>query len=193
MNEVEWQASNEPLALISHLRGPPLRMSRWFPWMTGPTIALPVEKVRALFKAFEQIDGSPRDVSVLARQADLPLQAVSGILRAAVGETTLAQAVSEPILLAHLAEVGHHPGMANAVRCIFGNPFRTGSFDPRWQSSSVQDLVKSMEIEQSFELLPILADALEEAGCGESDILAHCRQNEPYYSGCWVLNGLTIG
>jgi len=36
--------------------------------------------------------------------------------------------------------------------------------------------------------LPILADALEDAGCTDADILEHCRSAGPHVRGCWLLD-----
>jgi hypothetical protein len=41
---------------------------------------------------------------------------------------------------------------------------------------------------RTFDQLPILADALEEAGCHNSDVLAHCRSEGPHVRGCWVVD-----
>ncbi len=42
--------------------------------------------------------------------------------------------------------------------------------------------------ERSFHDMPILADALEEAGCANTDILGHCRGDGPHVRGCWVVD-----
>ena len=42
--------------------------------------------------------------------------------------------------------------------------------------------------ERTFEQLPILTDALEDAGCNNSDILNHCRQPGVHVRGCWVVD-----
>src|SRR5262249_41096285 len=44
-----------------------------------------------------------------------------------------------------------------------------------WNERTVQRLAQAIDAENSFERLPILADALEEAGCDAAEILAHCR------------------
>ena len=36
--------------------------------------------------------------------------------------------------------------------------------------------------------MPILGDALEEAGCGNEDVLKHCRSDKPHVRGCWVVD-----
>ena len=46
--------------------------------------------------------------------------------------------------------------------------------------------------ERAFERLPILADALEEAGCDDPDILSHLRGPGPHVRGCWALD-LVLG
>jgi hypothetical protein len=60
--------------------------------------------------------------------------------------------------------------------------------DPRWLSSTVVSLAQTVYAERAFDRLPILADALEEAGCDNADILAHCRGDEPHVRGCWVVD-----
>jgi len=77
------------------------------------------------------------------------------------------------------------------IRCIFGNPFRTMSIDPRWLSSTVTALAEGIYQERAFDRMPILADALEEAGCDNKDILNHCRELDEHVRGCWVVDLLT--
>jgi hypothetical protein len=63
-------------------------------------------------------------------------------------------------------------------RELFGNPFRSVSLDPavlHWQDATVPKLAQAIYEERAFDRLPTLADALEDAGCDNSDILAHCR------------------
>ncbi len=56
------------------------------------------------------------------------------------------------------------------IRDIFGNPFRPVTLDPRWQSSTVVDLARNIYDERVFERMPILADALMDAGCDKGAI-----------------------
>jgi hypothetical protein len=74
------------------------------------------------------------------------------------------------------------------VRCIFGNPFRPVTFDPRWRTRTVIDLARAMYESRDFAAMPVLADALEEAGCDDADVLAHCRGDAPHARGCWVVD-----
>jgi hypothetical protein len=78
------------------------------------------------------------------------------------------------------------------LRCIVGNPFRPGSFDPAWQTPPALALARTAYEERHFEDLPLLADALEEAGCTDADLLAHLRSGGPHARGCWPLD-LVLG
>jgi len=78
------------------------------------------------------------------------------------------------------------------VRDIFGNPFRPVAFDPAWCSSTVTSLADAIYVERAFDRLPILADALEDAGCTSTDVLEHCRQPGEHARGCWVVD-LVLG
>jgi hypothetical protein len=74
------------------------------------------------------------------------------------------------------------------LRDIFGNPFRTVSFDPAWRTSAVGSLARSIYESRDFSIMPILADALQEAGCENEGILSHCRSAGPHVRGCWVVD-----
>src|SRR5262249_28039734 len=77
------------------------------------------------------------------------------------------------------------------LRDIFGNPFRPVSVDPAWLTSTVVSLAEGIYADRAFDRLPILADALQDAGCENADILAHCRRDGPHCRGCWVVDLLT--
>jgi hypothetical protein len=84
---------------------------------------------------------------------------------------------------------------AEMLRDVFGNPFRTVTIDPTWltwDGGTVRNLARSIYDQRAFDRLPILADALEEAGCTDPDILGHCRQPGEHARGCWVLD-LVLG
>ncbi|MFO0878350.1 MAG: FHA domain-containing protein [Gemmataceae bacterium] len=57
-----------------------------------------------------------------------------------------------------------------------------------WNGGFIRLLAKSIYDNRSFSDLPILGDALEEAGCTQSAILKHCRQSGTHYPGCWVID-----
>lgn len=81
--------------------------------------------------------------------------------------------------------------MAAFLREIFGNHFRQFVIDPTWldwNDSTVVKLAQNIYHERAFDRLPVLGDALEEAGCHDADMLAHCRQPGQHVPGCWVVD-----
>jgi len=74
------------------------------------------------------------------------------------------------------------------LRDIFGDPFGPVPADPRWLTSAAVTLARSMYDSRDFAPMPVLADALEEAGCDNPDVLAHCRGPGPHVRGCWVVD-----
>jgi hypothetical protein len=83
-------------------------------------------------------------------------------------------------------------GLADALRCLFGNPFRPVKLERAWRTSTVKSLAQGIYDERAFDRLPILADALEDAGCTQVDLLHHCRQSGEHVRGCWPLD-LVLG
>jgi hypothetical protein len=71
---------------------------------------------------------------------------------------------------------------------ILGNPFQPIITDPNWLSSNVRVLAEGIYDDRAFDQLPILYDALLDAGCNHEDILQHCRSEEPHVRGCWVID-----
>jgi hypothetical protein len=102
---------------------------------------------------------------------------------------------------------------ADVLREVFGNPFRivnsdpawrfstviandisfhVVNFDPAWLTPTVVALATGIYANRAFDRMPILADALEEAGCENADVLLHCRQPGEHVRGCWVVD-LVLG
>jgi hypothetical protein len=82
--------------------------------------------------------------------------------------------------------------LADLLREIIGPvPFGRGTIPTsllRWNDGTVSKIAQAIYEERAFERLPILADALEDAGCDDADILAHCRSAGPHVRGCWVID-----
>jgi hypothetical protein len=74
------------------------------------------------------------------------------------------------------------------LRCIFGNPFHSVSFKRVWRSADVRAIAAGLRRERNFDQLPILGDALEDAGCTEAAILRHLRGPGPHACGCWAVD-----
>ena len=91
------------------------------------------------------------------------------------------------------AKAGEQKAQAPIVRDVFGTlPFHPVTFDPRWQTADALGVAQAIYDDRAFERLPILADALMDAGCDSDDILAHCRSDGPHVRGCWVVD-LVLG
>jgi hypothetical protein len=83
--------------------------------------------------------------------------------------------------------------MVAILRDIFGNPFRPVEFSPDWRTSTAVALARGMYESREFSVMPILADALQDAGCDSDDILDHCREPQAtHVRGCWVVD-LVLG
>jgi hypothetical protein len=85
------------------------------------------------------------------------------------------------------------PIWCHLIRDIFGNPFRPISFLPEWRTSTVLALAQGIYEERAIDRMPILADALQDCGCDNEDILNHCRDEKAtHVRGCWVVD-LVLG
>ncbi|HJZ57133.1 MAG TPA: hypothetical protein VKE74_19340 [Gemmataceae bacterium] len=83
---------------------------------------------------------------------------------------------------------GEEAKLAPILRDVFGNPFRPITLDPSWLTITVVALARQMYDTRDFTSMPILADALQDAGCEHPDILGHCRGPGPHVRGCWVVD-----
>jgi hypothetical protein len=92
-------------------------------------------------------------------------------------------------------------GLPPVVRDLFGNPFRPVTVDPAWltwNDGTVRCLAEAAYQERLLpqgtlepDRLAVLADALEEAGCGDGELLGHLRGPGPHYAGCWAVDLLS--
>jgi hypothetical protein len=83
-------------------------------------------------------------------------------------------------------------GQAVLLREVFANPFRAAPPPPPavllWEGGTVPKLAHAIYEERAFDRLPVLADALEEAGCPDEAVLSHCRRPDEHVRGCWALD-----
>ena len=81
--------------------------------------------------------------------------------------------------------------LAVILRDVIGNPFRSVSVLPSWlawNDGAIRKMAQAIYDGRAFDRLPLLADALEEAGCADADILSHCREPGEHVRGCWVVD-----
>jgi hypothetical protein len=60
--------------------------------------------------------------------------------------------------------------------------------NPAWLTPTVVTLATGIYLDRAFDRMPILTDALQDAGCDNDDILNHCRQTGEHWRGCWALD-----
>jgi hypothetical protein len=206
MTEAEWLASNSPVAMLHHLNAdgnarktllyaaalldshPDLLTHELKVWrqaveevLTGrkPARALDYVQTSAEYEVTHLMDhGSPGTREHYAAIADV----VFCIWTSAPTEYEETTAESAPVRRAN----------TDLFRDIFGNPFRPASFSPAWRTDTALALAHQIYESHDFGAMPILADALQDAGCDSSDILDHCRGSGPHVRGCWVVD-LVLG
>jgi hypothetical protein len=189
LTEDAWHTGTDALALLNHLHGR----------ATG-------RKLRLLAAACCRV--VPVDVADMRCQvADVAERVAEGHadlddLRAAVAvtETPLIRAIARDMDAQAAWEairIGQDQGadaLGDMIRELFGNPFRPVTVEPtwmRWRDGLIHHMARTIHDRRRFEDLPILADALEEAGCDNPDLLSHCRRPGGHVPGCWALDLLT--
>lgn len=105
------------------------------------------------------------------------------------GWQSACNAIAESIRLAKRADLWLW--QCALLRDIFGNPFRPVTVEPAWRAwndGTVPKLAQLIYDDRRVGDLPVLADALEDAGCTHADVLNHCRQPAEHVRGCWVID-----
>ena len=77
------------------------------------------------------------------------------------------------------------------IACVFGNPFRLVTLAPSvlaWNDRLVVRLAQAIYEERRWGDMPILGDALLDAGCDNDEVVAHCRAGGEHVRGCWVID-----
>jgi hypothetical protein len=191
MTEQEWLASSDPRAMVEFLRDKAsdrkLRLSlcaccrqEWHHFRDERSrLAIRTAERFAEGEATEDERRTALDQAVeakweLCRQHDFVNAAYAQMAEDAVRE--LAQ---------------RYPSYVEAriLRDVFGPlPLHAVTLKPAWRTSNVTALAQSIYDDRAFDRLPILADALEDAGCDNADILNHCRSGGEHVRGCWAVD-----
>jgi hypothetical protein len=202
MTEADWLACPDPQPMLEFLRDRASdRKLRLFAVACCRRMwhSLKDERSRAAVEVAERYaDGlaTEKERDEAADCADaanrftyLAAPAVSAIrhdaVLAAAGASELTAAHAVDADAASGAELAAH---ATMLRDIFGNPFRRVGLDRAWLAPNVTALAATIYGERAFDRLPILADALDKAGCDNADILNHCRREGIHARGCWVVD-----
>lgn len=82
----------------------------------------------------------------------------------------------------------HREVVLGVIHDVLGHPLRPARLDPVWRTEEAIAVARVIYDDRQFELMPILADALEEAGCDNLALLDHCRSPGLHVRGCWVVD-----
>jgi hypothetical protein len=204
MTEAEWLTCDNPHTLLGHCRG---GLSERRQRLLAAAFC---RDIRGLF-----VDGNClRAVEIIEAYADG--EASAGDLRLAANGATadwdefgitkkynegqryaiaaVAHAAGEvdPVVWAlrsACSAVGSWAAFAATIRDVVRNPFRPVAFDPAWRTDTVVSLAREVYASRDFAAMPILADALQDAGCEAADLLPHCRdESRVHVRGCWVVD-----
>jgi hypothetical protein len=196
VTEAEWMERRDPQPLLRFLRdnGRTARKRRLFAcaccrhvWRRlSPAGCVAVEV------AERYADGQASDPEREAARKALGRAGLDAADKAAREVTAHSKGFREEYAAAEAAAAGRHAFLAALVRDIFGNPFRPAPTVVAswlaWNGGTVAKLAAAIYDERRFGDLPILAGALEDAGCADAAILAHCREPGEHVKECWVVD-----
>ncbi len=216
MNEAEWLAATDPRPMLKHLRDSCRSNERKLRLFTVASCRAvwPMlrnrDKESAVETAESYADGHADD-HTLKRAADLAWQSGKPLYDPAkhLVKATTAKRANAGAQLAAEAWLGRSSAprylaeQCSLLRCIMGNPFRPApAVDPAWlawRGGAVRELARAAYDERCLPegtLEPVrlaeLADALEDAGCRDAELLGHLRGPGPHVRGCWAVD-LVLG
>ncbi len=222
MTEDEWLQSDElqlHIEYLSRTRGPVLRKLRLFsiaycrqvlPWIDGPQVR------KALAQSEEYADGRLTSPALAKWRRVVEQMHLKAARRRTMRLSPAMDAAYRCVAVAcwphgrgfdqcwhwligdeaepfgPTARVTGVGAAHDLLAEVFGNPFRPVAFDPAWRTATVLAIAEPAYADRAFDRLPILADALEDAGCDADELLAHLRGPGPHVRGCWALD-LVLG
>jgi hypothetical protein len=153
-------------------------------------VARAAEAVTPAWDAARDSVRNPRAAEAAAEAAaDAAAGAAADAAEAAVGGGAEALRAREGA--SDHARAAAEKAQCDLLRDIFGNPFRPAALDPSvlaWNDGTVRRIAQGIYEERAFDRLPILADALLDAGCDDEDLIQHCRSAGPHVCGCWAVD-----
>jgi hypothetical protein len=207
MTEREWLESSDPQPMLEFVRGKASdRKLRLFACACGRcyldrVYKEPDPRILELMALYGEKDRRILDVEERYADGHSGMKALVAAYEAAGNDPVDASDAAhfDPYLNAYhinahyMDRFGKVPEAVRLAQCdllrdLIGNPFRPVAVATAWLTATVQALAQGIYEERAFDGLPVLADALEEAGCTGSDILGHLRGSGPHVRGCWAID-----
>jgi hypothetical protein len=200
MTEGQWLACDDPQRMLSFLNdeggGLTGRKLRLFACaasrLVGSTSDKRLREAIDIAERYADGNATSKDLQY-ARHLSEPIIMSRGDPAALESVLTLATANSasrawHAVPFVPDGDKGKRLAQAALLRCVVGNPFQYHTLEQSWLTSTVANLAQAIYDDRGFDRLPILADALEDAGCTNQDILNHCRGGGEHARGCWVVD-----
>jgi hypothetical protein len=154
------------------------------------------KEVEREYRHLELVGGAIQSPPRLSPAEERWLQVLldESFFRFAVARMASASTLPSPELWEGLPRGGpsYLPSEHSVLKDLFSPlPFRPVTIDPawlRWNFATVPAIARHAYEDRTYHDLPILADALEDAGCTDPDILTHCRRPGEHVRGCWVVD-----
>jgi hypothetical protein len=143
-------------------------------------------ELKVCYNEAAHVISAANKAALITTEFPFTLSLMSAVMTSAADAVAIAPAAEED------AYVTESCTQSDFLRDIFGNPFRPISLDPAWLTTDVLALARGIYDERAFDRMPILADALQDAGCDNANVLNHCRGDGPHVRGCWVVD-LVLG
>jgi hypothetical protein len=211
MTEDKWLESDDPVALLDFARrkvSP--RKVRLFACACCRLVwdRLTDERSRQAVRTAERFADGEVSAKVLERHEDAAWQLVSRVMERTPRQYANLVAWQSAFQITE-ADPTHFirrvvrasddrvspAALAVLLREVCGNPFRPVRIEPawlRWHQGCVENLARVIYREGRFDEVPVLGDALEEAGCSDEEILLHCQDcdGSDHVRGCWVVDAI---
>lgn len=186
MTGIEWEVCDDPLRMVKALyfhgvsdRKWRLFLAEFWRWHSGTMTDT------------EELLGLSADMEYWAEVGKLPKGQRRSRSRSVVffnkdAYESVCRTVEAPIWIGERSDATTR--QCEILRELFGNPFRRPAMDVRWFTSDVVGVARGIYAERAFERMPILADALMDAGCDDERIIGHCLGDKAHVRGCWLLD-----
>jgi hypothetical protein len=194
MTEAEWLACQDPKRMLDFLRrsqvsGRKLRLFAVACCRALKAVESGVVPEPVLRLVERWADGEADDADLAGVRAQAETQAMRILLAAPFWEA--APGMSRWALSCRKVDAG---AQAALLRDLVGlqlfRPLAVPTPSLAWGDGLIAKLAEAIYDEGAFDRLPVLADAVEEAGCTDADLLGHCRGPGPHVLGCWALDAL---